>query len=134
LALITEQIEKLAEIKCRVIVIGYGDIENGQKWKENLGYPFDVFVDRDRKLFNYFKMGRSFNRVGKMDNIYSYIESFIMKNIPRIEPLYKDEDPLQEGGDIIFNRDGQNVYEFISIASGRPKISNVLDFIEKFTK
>ncbi len=64
--------------------------------------------------------------------VFAYIENFLLKKIPN--PFgsnhYEGDDPLQNGGDIIFNQSGELIFEHLGNASSRPEIANVIQFIK----
>jgi len=60
-----------------------------------------------------------------------YNEQFNFKNAKALTPgkKYEGDDPSQDGGDIVFGRDGQAVEGFIHISKSAPDRPNISNFI-----
>jgi len=117
-----------------VVVIGYGREESATNWKSHVchAFNFSVYMDLDRLTYKRFGMGRTFAKVCQSSPVFSYVENFLLKKVPKPfgDNHYEGDDPIQNGGDIIFDSKGQIVFQHLGNAASRPKLDEVLKFLK----
>jgi len=61
------------------------------------------------------------------------VEDYLLKQIPKPfgDNHYDGDDPIQNGGDIIFDQGGRLIYEHLGNAASRPKVDNVMKFLKE---
>jgi len=127
--------EKLIASDCQLVIIGYGNVASANSWKNDVSGAFDfpVYLDIDRVSYTRFGMKRDFSKVCQSSAVFKYVEDFLIKKVPK--PFgnnhYEGDDPIQNGGDIIFNKNGEMVYEHLGNAASRPGIEDVLKFLSQ---
>jgi len=127
--------EKLAESNCQVVIVGYGEMDSGKKWKKDVvdSYKiksFELYMDLKRSAYERYGIGRTFSKVCCRETIYDYVSNFLIPNTGLMEG-YKGDDVLQDGGDVVLNQHGETVYTYIGNAADRPSIQHVLEFLAK---
>lgn len=72
-----------------------------------------------------------FLQVCQSTPVFSYVENFLFKKVPKPfgDNHYEGDDPIQNGGDIIFDSKGQIIYTHLGNAASRPKLEDVVKFL-----
>lgn len=113
--------------KCKIIIISYGNTEAVSKWKEEIGCPFAVYRDPDRKLYDLFALEQSIKRVWNTETISSYAAMKVSGD--RLPIMSGDDDPHQMGGDFVLDDEGSVLLHYASkIPSDRPSIEQLLEY------
>jgi len=130
-AAIGEVKEILTANHCQVIVISFGVKKGAQQWKEDANCAFHVYLDPTRKLYSKFGMNQSVAKVWSRQTIGLYVSAKLANVTIPIPYGDMEDDPLQMGGDLIFNSDGLPVLTYLSSTpADRPSVSNIIDFLK----
>jgi hypothetical protein len=52
-----------AKFGCQVVIISFGLQEGALRWKNDVSCPFQIYLDPERKLYNFMGMQRSLAKV-----------------------------------------------------------------------
>ncbi|KAH9508522.1 hypothetical protein Btru_055421 [Bulinus truncatus] len=104
------------------------------KWLKETGFPFDMILDSERKIYHTFGLYRSVSKVWSIGCMLYYTEQLLNgRQLPRpLENVH--DDPQQMGGDFILDSTGRVVFSYCSqVSSDRPTIDHILAAIVRHT-
>ena len=120
--------------KCQVVAIAINQFqESGLKWLETTNSPFSLFLNPSTLLFLHLGIRRQFKTVITIPIIMGFVE----KRIAGITgpSLYKGDDLLMMGTDIIVDQEGKLVYVFHQeLYTDRPHVEDFLQVIKDTEK
>ena len=115
--------------KCQVVVISINQFrESGTKWSETAKPPFSLFLNPSTLLYLHLGIRRHF----KTEITIPIIMGFVEKRIAGIPSptLYKGDDLLMMGADVIVDREGKLVYVFHQqVYTDRPHVEDLLQVL-----
>jgi len=110
------------------VVVTFEPLEGAKKWISETGSKLEVFVDAERKMYDFFGLSRSIYKVFHTDVLRYYGESMAQQvDVPQPSSSHGQSDFLQMGGDFTLNAGGNVVFCYPSQhASDRPEINDIL--------
>ena len=113
--------------QCHIVIISFtSSIDSARQWKSETHCPFNVYCDRDRRLYRHFGFpANAYARVWNIQTLDYYVQQkFSGTKLPT--KLDQNDDPNQMGGDAIITREGHVVWVYKSKSStDRPNIQQL---------
>ncbi|CAF4129902.1 unnamed protein product [Rotaria socialis] len=107
-------------------------IDSVRQWKNEVECPFEIYCDRDRRLYHYFGFpGKAYARVWNVQTLDYYVEQKLNgKKLPTA--LDKNDDPNQMGGNVIIDQSGRVIWVYKSKSpTDRPSVRQLQCILER---
>jgi len=119
----------LTQKGANLVVVSFGSLVGGRRWRNEAGCGLPVYVDTDRVLYRAFGLHRSIHKVWQVSIIHYYAgQKASGRKLPGAVSG-EEADPLQMGGDFTIRvSDGAVVMAHPSkTPNDRPSVQKVLD-------
>jgi hypothetical protein len=130
-AAVEASIARLNAHQCQVIIVSFGERKGAEVWQEQMKSKSEIYLDKDRRLYASLGMKRSFSKVWGQKAMVYYAEK-LLQNQELPQPVQGvTDDPLQMGGDIIFDQEGHPAFKYLSkTSSDRPTVEKIMEFLQ----
>nr|XP_033498300.1 uncharacterized protein LOC117266957 isoform X2 [Epinephelus lanceolatus] len=110
-----------------VVVVSFGCQEGASHWLQETNCPYDMLLDRDRKMYTAFGLGASLTKVLNFSNMLLYAE-YVVDNMEFPRGLQSIQDDMfQLGGDFVLDERGRVLFSHCCQSPiDRPSMEDIL--------
>ncbi len=119
---------RLLDLGADLVVVGHGTVEEARAFRDEMGLRCRVFTDPSREVFCALGLPRG---VGTLLRPSVAVRA-VMALGQGFRQTATAGDALQQGGVVVFERGGRQLFRFVSRAAGEhPAPQEILDVLEK---